>query len=130
MKELTREDILKLKGGLELFNSQHYWECHEALEDVWREENRTPLYYISWLIIQVAAALVHYEKRNLIGLKTLTLRAQEKLSKITLLKLENNILKEMINWNEFIELVNKIPSESTYTDLDELFNFRFIMNGF
>ncbi len=24
--------------GIELFNEQRYWECHEAIEDIWRNE--------------------------------------------------------------------------------------------
>ena len=31
------EHLQKIQYGIELFNEQKYWECHEELEDLWLE---------------------------------------------------------------------------------------------
>ena len=44
--------------GLDLFNHGYYWECHEALESVWRVAGRrTPAGRLLQGLVQVAAAL-------------------------------------------------------------------------
>lgn len=49
--------------GIELFNERHYYEAHEAWEDIWRaSQGETRLFYQG--LIQAAAALLHYDRRN------------------------------------------------------------------
>ncbi|MBE3144354.1 MAG: DUF309 domain-containing protein [Planctomycetes bacterium] len=52
--------------GLRLFNSGEYFQAHEVLEDVWREERR-PIRELYRGILQVAVAYYHLNRGNLIG---------------------------------------------------------------
>ena len=45
------------------FNSRLFWECHETLEDVWRE-TPCPLRFFYHSIIKVAVGLHHASRRN------------------------------------------------------------------
>jgi uncharacterized protein len=44
-----------------LFNDERYWECHEALEGVWRTMAGPGRSYVQGVIL-VAAAFVHHQK--------------------------------------------------------------------
>ncbi|MBI4853887.1 MAG: DUF309 domain-containing protein [Acidobacteria bacterium] len=52
--------------GIDLFNKGKYWHAHEAWEHIWKEsKGEKKLFYQG--LIQVAAALFHYEKNNARG---------------------------------------------------------------
>ncbi len=55
--------------GIERFNRQEFFECHEILEEIWLEESpeEKPFYQG---IIQVAAAFHHVHNRNLRGARS------------------------------------------------------------
>ena len=36
--QFTPEHFEKMKKGVQLFNEQKYWECHEELEHHWLED--------------------------------------------------------------------------------------------
>lgn len=65
--QFSPSHLEKMKEGLTLFNEQKYWECHEALEDVWMEDRNDNARNVYWAVIQVAAACIHYRDSNLIG---------------------------------------------------------------
>lgn len=44
-----------------LFNAERYWECHEALEGVWRRKQGEEKPFLQGLIL-VCAAFVHHQK--------------------------------------------------------------------
>ena len=50
-----------IKDGIFYFNSERFWECHEALEGAWKQSSGDEKELIQGLIL-VAAALVHYQK--------------------------------------------------------------------
>ena len=52
-----------------LFNNQKFFEAHEALEAEWHLEKRRNDFYKG--LIQLAAALVHVQKLNISGAKSL-----------------------------------------------------------
>ncbi len=56
--------------GIERFNRQEFFECHEVLEEIWLEEppEEKPFYQG---IIQIAAAFHHVHNRNLRGARSL-----------------------------------------------------------
>lgn len=65
-------------AGIELFNEQRYYEAHEAWEDIWREsQGDVRLFYQG--LIQAAAALLHYDRNNLVGTKLCMTNALKKL---------------------------------------------------
>ena len=48
--------------SVELFNEQRYWECHEAMEQIWRSETNPAEKALQQGVILSASALVHAQK--------------------------------------------------------------------
>ncbi len=69
--------ILYLEG-IKLFNSANFFEAHEVLEDVWRPA-RNPERKFLQSLIQVAVALHHHSRGNLVGARSLLARATRNL---------------------------------------------------
>ncbi len=117
--------LKKMQEGLELFNQQKYWECHESLEDVWIEDTTDPGRYVYWAVIQVAAAMIHYRDKNLVGANGLIKKAKEKFSKVQELGLENDLLEKKLQWSHLKQLTLSIPEKASLEEFSELFEFRF-----
>ena len=67
-----------LSVGIRLFNTQKYFEAHEALEVVWlcaRGDEKTFLHGL----IQIAAAFHHHARGNWAGFRSLLEKGWEKL---------------------------------------------------
>lgn len=60
----------QLLHGLEQFNRQEFWECHETLEELWRAE-RDPIRYLYQGILQVGVAFHHLRRGNYAGTRRL-----------------------------------------------------------
>lgn len=56
----SKESVVKL--GINLFNEERYWECHETLEQIWRKEQKGPEKEVQQGFILAASALVHFQK--------------------------------------------------------------------
>ena len=65
--------------GLRLFNQHSFFEAHEVLEDVWRAAPEPERKFLQGLI-QVAVALHHHSRGNLVGCRSLLERARRNLS--------------------------------------------------
>lgn len=52
-----------LRDGIALFNAGAYWECHEALEDLWRVEP-DPVRYLYQGILLAGVGLLHARRGN------------------------------------------------------------------
>ncbi|MGA7559841.1 MAG: DUF309 domain-containing protein [Terriglobales bacterium] len=70
--------------GIDLFNRGHFFEAHEALEDVWRalprdspSRRRFRLHLQG--LIQLAVAFHHYSTGNLVGARSVLARALRNL---------------------------------------------------
>jgi uncharacterized protein len=64
--------------GIELFNAGRFFECHEAWEEVWkRASGDEKLFYQG--VIQAAVAILHAQRGNLRGARTIWSRALAKL---------------------------------------------------
>lgn len=123
--EFSLDHLNKMHEGIKLFNEKKYWECHEALEDPWVENPSDKVRYVYWLVIQVAAMLVHYDKGNLTGMVGLHNKAMDKLKKCEEYNIENDFLEQSLNWSTFKEILNKIPKDFKKEDLLEIYNFKF-----
>jgi hypothetical protein len=125
--QFTPEHLKKMEEGVRLFNEQKYWECHEALEDVWMEDRQDPARNVYWAVIQVAAACIHYRDQKIIGAQGMIAKAKEKFRRCR----EQNILTDValnyLDWQELETLVMKIPDSdrSVLADFAPLFDFRF-----
>jgi len=71
-------DDQKYWQGLALFNSGHYFDAHEVLEDVWRASRGVEKKFLQGLI-QVAVALHHYSTGNVVGARSLLSRGRRNL---------------------------------------------------
>ena len=61
---LSPEELLQL--GIDLYNAGHYWNAHEAWEEVWLESERGMRNFYQGLI-QVSAAFVHVTRNRYPG---------------------------------------------------------------
>lgn len=64
--------------GIELFNQEQFYDCHEVLEVVWRDQV-DPEKQLTQGIIQVAVALYHCRRDNYVGAEKLLLRGLERI---------------------------------------------------
>ena len=78
MPKWTVDSGLYLRG-IKLFNSAAFFEAHEVLEDVWRAAPEPEKKFLQGLI-QIAVALHHHSKGNLVGACSLLGRASRNLS--------------------------------------------------
>ncbi|HMM43731.1 MAG TPA: DUF309 domain-containing protein [Thermomicrobiales bacterium] len=71
---------LQLVEGVRLFNKRRFFECHEVLEDVWREE-RDPIRYLYQGILQIGVGFHHLRNRNYRGATLLLADGIDKTSR-------------------------------------------------
>ena len=64
--------------GIELFNAERFFECHEAWEQVWNRSHGAEKVAIQGLI-QAAVAILHLERGNREGAESLYAKARAKL---------------------------------------------------
>jgi predicted metal-dependent hydrolase len=123
----AEEHLKKMEEGIHLFNEQKYWECHEALEEVWLEDRQDPVRNIYWAVIQVAAACIHYRNSNLIGCQGMISKAKEKFKRCREFHVLSDLALKYLDWVELEQLALKIPdgASSKIEDFEELYKFRF-----
>ena len=67
--------------GIDLFNEGRFFECHEAWEEIWkRSDGELKLFYQG--LIQAAVAILHAQRGNLEGARSLHEKARAKLDSI------------------------------------------------
>lgn len=115
-----------MREGVELFNQQMYWECHESLEDVWMEDKGDLARNVYWAVIQVAAACIHYRDGNLIGAQGMMNKAKEKFVRCRTQNILTKLAFDFLDWEELETLSMKIKDkDAVLDDFDDLYNFRF-----
>ena len=67
------------RRGVALFNAGHFFDAHEALEDVWREAKGRRKLFLQALI-QISVGLHHHSNGNLAGARSLLARGGRKLA--------------------------------------------------
>jgi predicted metal-dependent hydrolase len=65
-----RRDKVQFERGVALFNSRHFFEAHEAWEEIWLHTQPPEKTFLQGLI-QVTAAFHHHSRENLRGFKSL-----------------------------------------------------------
>jgi predicted metal-dependent hydrolase len=65
--------------GISLFNTGHFFDAHEALEDVWRAAPPENKKFLQGLV-QVAVAFHHYSTGNRVGMRSVLERAIRNLA--------------------------------------------------
>jgi predicted metal-dependent hydrolase len=75
----THQDFYE--QGIDLFNEGRFFECHEAWEEIWkRSDGDLKLYYQG--LIQAAVAILHAQRGNLEGARSLYEKASTKLDQL------------------------------------------------
>lgn len=120
------EHLQKMQEGLERFNRQHYWECHESLEEIWLEDRTDPVRNVYWAVIQVAASMVHFREKNLVGATGMLNKSREKFMRCRDLGVVTPFLETSLNWIALENLVSAVPSEPTdLVPFSRIYDFRF-----
>lgn len=70
--------VAHFRDGVRLFNATEFWHAHERWEDCWRDAVEPDATFYKG-IIQAAAALVHWKRGNLRGLRRNWAKARPKL---------------------------------------------------
>jgi predicted metal-dependent hydrolase len=69
-----------IQEAIRLFNDRFFFEAHEVLEEVWRQEHGEPRLFLQGLI-QVCAGYHHFQNGNLVGAVTLLQRGADKMGR-------------------------------------------------
>ncbi|PIP93139.1 MAG: hypothetical protein COW00_07385 [Bdellovibrio sp. CG12_big_fil_rev_8_21_14_0_65_39_13] len=125
MTQFENEHYQAIKHGLELFNSEKFWECHEYLEDEWMELRGDPVRNVFWAVIQAATVLVHVRNENLAGAQGMLKKTLEKLERVEKDFIESDYMEECLKWNELKAILREIPKDSKLLDFERLMKFKF-----
>jgi len=91
-----------------LFEKGKYFEAHEVLEGLWRQTRGKEREFYHGLI-QLAAALVHFQKGNLKGAKELVRTSSQYLRPYPSRYQGVRIMKALKDFNRFLEVWSKHP---------------------
>lgn len=75
---MTEEYPEQYREGLRLFNEEEFFDCHDALEELWSEAQGPEKKFIQGLI-QASIALFHFGNENFGGAKKLYISARKNL---------------------------------------------------
>lgn len=92
----------RFRKGIELFNQEEFFECHEVLEDLWlaTQDEYKNLYKG---LIQAAVALHHLKRRNLSGARKLYQTSSRYLSPYLPHALGLNVAKLILDMKSCFE---------------------------
>lgn len=120
------EHLKKMKLGIEQFNDQLYWECHESLEDIWIEDKQDAARNVYWAVIQVAAACIHYRDDNIVGARGMIAKAKEKFKRCRDQHILTDLAFKFLDWEELEKTVFAIKDKDpALEEFEPLYNFRF-----
>jgi predicted metal-dependent hydrolase len=95
--------------GIDLFNEGRFFECHEAWEEIWkRSDGDVKLFYQG--LIQAAVAILHAQRGNLEGARSLYEKASAKLAPIPHEHMGLAIGDLRVELERFIEAANSANS--------------------
>ncbi len=107
-QQLTAEARAAIQAGMDLYNAGQYWECHEALEEVWLEARPEDKLFLQGLIQASAAFHKYLVQKNAVGGIKLLARALDKLTRYgdDYMGLDMGAFKQGLNtcWREIINL--------------------------
>ena len=98
-----RDQFLK---GIELFNQEQFYECHDTLEEIWLEETGEERGFLQGMI-QVAVAFHHYQNGKWGAARSMLQLALEKLEtngQGQPKRISERFLAELRVWKETLDL--------------------------
>lgn len=90
--------------GIHLFNTQKFFEAHEALEAVWLEAQGDDKIFLHGLI-QIAAAFHHHTRGNTAGFRSLLDKGLKKLERLERGERGVNLgglRRQLESWREYL----------------------------
>ena len=123
--QFSPEHLSLLLEGLELYNTGHYWMCHEVVEDLWMDAIGDNARYVYWVVIQLATCLYHHEDGNINGASGMINKAKGKIDFIEKNHVESDIMDKYLDWQNLKRIVKAIPKQSDLSDFDDLKLFKF-----
>jgi uncharacterized protein len=97
--------------GIDLFNEGRFFECHEAWEEIWkRSDGEVKLFYQG--MIQAAVAILHAQRGNLEGARSLYEKASAKLAPIPHEHMGLAVGELRIELRRFIEIATRSDGEA------------------
>lgn len=97
MTELPEEFL----RGIALFNDGRFFECHEVWETIWLKAEGDEREFLHGMI-QVAAALVHVQRGNLKGARSVSARAIGKLEQLPAVTMSLNTREFLRSLEQFL----------------------------
>ena len=92
--------------GIDLFNQGRFFECHEAWEEIWkRSDGELKLFYQG--LIQAAVAILHAQRGNLQGARSLYQKASARLDSIPQEHMGLAIGELRVELRRFIEIASR-----------------------
>ena len=111
---MTRSRTDFYEQGIDLFNEGRFFECHEAWEEIWkRSDGELKLYYQG--LIQAAVAILHAQRGNLEGARSLYQKASTKLEKIPPEHMGLAVGELRADLRQFIEVATRADGSSIPT---------------
>lgn len=75
---MTASSDKRFHHGIEHFNRKEFYDAHEVWEDVWRDSSGPEKKFLQGLI-QAAVAFHHHSTGNLVGARSLLVRARRNI---------------------------------------------------
>jgi hypothetical protein len=117
----------EFKRGLDLFNRAHFFDAHEALEDVWRPlpRDRPLLRHLRLHVqgmVQLAVAFHHESTGNLVGARSVLERAIRNLNGADSSFPEvdfDRLRAELMPWRKYLDDAQSAVEKKDEKKLDE-----------
>ncbi|HEY9159319.1 DUF309 domain-containing protein [Candidatus Binatus sp.] len=92
--------------GIDLFNQGRFFECHEAWEEIWkRSDGEAKLFYQG--LIQAAVAILHAQRGNFSGARSLYQKASARLDSIPHEHMGLAVGELRVELSRFIEIASR-----------------------
>ncbi len=105
------ERIKEFLDGIDQFNKQEFFDCHETLEHLWMED-RSPERELIQGIIQIAVGYYHYLRSNRVGALKLLTRGLERIKKYDNTCMHLNIHKLALDVSSNIQEIDKSEKDA------------------
>jgi uncharacterized protein len=92
--------------GIDLFNQGRFFECHEAWEEIWKRSDGAVKFFYQGLI-QAAVAILHAQRGNFEGARSLYEKASAKLDPIPHEHMGLAIGELRVELSRFIEIASR-----------------------
>jgi len=110
----------KFLKGIEEFNRQFFFECHETLEDLWRMERGPDRQFYQGLI-QLATGFYHLSMRNFRGARSQLTKGMQKLESYRPRHRGVELQGLLANVQRFIDGLNRrVEGETVEFDVSQI----------